>query len=230
MDGRSSVRAVALAALAAMAAACGKGDTVVAPRLEATCAARPAAGSAPLLVSFTLAVAGAEGPFQVAVSYGDGATGTDPDRPHTFVGAGAYTTAFTVSTATQSARCAVAIVVAAPVIVTVPVPIVNTPPVAFFQTTPAAGPGDQIAGRAPLSVRFNMCGSSDADRDPLRWTMDFQGDGTLEVDGTTGADCRRDTVYATGTYRPRICVTDLGEDRQPLHPFQCKVYTVTATP
>jgi PKD repeat protein len=228
MDGPSSIRAVALAALSAMAAGCGKGDTVVAPRLEATCAASPAAGSAPLLVSFTLSVAGAEGPFQVAVSYGDGATGTDPDRPHTFVAVGAYTAAFTVSTATQSARCAVAIDVAAPVIV--PVPIVNTPPVAVFQTTPAAGSGDQIAGRAPLSVRFNMCGSSDVDRDVLRWTMDFQGDGSIDVDGTTGAACRRDFVYATGTYRPRICVTDLGPDRQPLHPFQCKAYTVTATP
>ena len=229
MDGRSSVRAVALTALSAAVAACGKGDTVVAPRLEATCAARPVAGSAPLLVSFTLAVSGAEGPFQVAVTYGDGTSGTDPDRPHTFVGAGAYTAAFTVSTASQSARCAVAIQVNAPVIV-VPVPIVNTPPAAFFQTTPAAGPGDQIVGRAPFSVRFNMCGASDVDRDPLRWTMDFQGDGTLEVDGTTGADCRRDALYAIGTYRPRICVTDLGEDRQPVHPFQCKSYTVTATP
>lgn len=229
MDGRSSTRAAALAAIAALTAACGKSDTVIAARLEATCAASPASGSAPLLVSFTLAVAGAEGPFQVAVNYGDGVTGTDPDRPHTFVGAGAYTAAFTVSTATQSARCAVAIAVSAPVVVT-PTPIVNTPPKAFFQTTPAAGPGDQITGRAPFTVRFNMCGASDADRDVLRWTMDFQGDGTLEVDGTTGADCRRDAVYAAGTYRPRLCVTDLGEDRQPAHPFQCKTYTVTVTP
>ncbi len=220
------VRIAAGAALAALLGGC-RGDTVVAPKLEATCAANPAQGVAPLLVSFNLNVAGAEGPFTVGVSYGDGTAGADPDRPHTFVAAGAYTVAFTVSTARQSARCSTTVSVSP--LPLVPVSIGNTPPHAVFQTTPPAGPGDQIAGSAPFTIRFNMCGSSDVDQDVLRWTMDFQGDGTNEVDGTTGGACRRDFTYAAGTYRPRICVTDLGPDREPLHPFQCKTYTVTAS-
>ncbi len=220
------VRIAAGAALAALLGGC-RGDTLVAPKLEATCAANPASGVAPLLVTFNLSVAGAEGPFIVGVNYGDGLAGADPDRPHTFVAAGVYTVAFTVSTARQSARCSTTVSVSPLPIV--PVLVENTPPRAVFQTTPPAGPGDQIVGPAPLAIRFNMCGSSDVDLDVLRWTMDFQGDGTNEVDGTTGGACRRDFTYAAGTYRPRICVTDLGPDREPLHPFQCKTYTVTAS-
>ena len=220
------VRIAAGAALAALLGGC-RSDTLVAPKLEATCAANPAQGVAPLLVSFNLSVAGAEGPFTVAVSYGDGTAGADPDRPHTFVAAGAYTVAFTVSTAHQSARCSTTVSVSPLPIV--PVSIGNTPPRAVFDTIPRAGPGDQIVGTAPLAIRFNMCGSSDVDHDVLRWTMDFQGDGNNEVDGTTGGACRRDFTYAAGTYRPRICVTDLGPEREPAHPFQCKTFTVTAS-
>ena len=220
------VRIAAGAALATLLGGC-RGDTPVAPSLQATCAANPASGVAPLLVTFSLSVAGAEGPFTVGVSYGDGTAGADPDRPHTFVAAGAYAVVFTVSTARQSARCSTTVSVSP--LPLVPVSIGNTPPQAVFQTTPPAGPGDQIAGSAPLAIRFNMCGSSDVDKDVLRWTMDFQGDGTNEVDGTTGGACRRDFTYAAGTYRPRICVTDLGPDREPAHPFQCKTYTVTAS-
>lgn len=111
----------------------------------------------------------------------------------------------------------------------VPVLIENTPPRAVFDTIPRAGPGDLIVGKAPLTIRFNMCASSDVDKDVLRWTMDFRGNGINEVDGTTGGACRRDFTYTAGTYRPRICVTDLGPDREPLHPFQCKTYTVIAS-
>jgi hypothetical protein len=75
-----------------------------------------------------------------------------------------------------------------------------------------------------------MCGSSDVDHDVLRWTMDFQGDGKDEVDGTTGGACRRDFTYAVGTWKPRICVTDLLADGSNAHAFQCKAYTVAATP
>ncbi|PYQ21309.1 MAG: hypothetical protein DMF79_08475 [Acidobacteria bacterium] len=220
------VRIAAGAALAALLGGC-RSDTLVAPKLEATCAANPAQGIAPLRVSFNLSVAGADGAFTVEVSYGDGTAGADPDRPHTFVAAGAYTVAFTVSTARQSARCSTTVSVSPLPIV--PVSIGNTPPQAVFDTIPRAGPGDQIAGAAPLAIRFNMCGSSDVDHDVLRWTMDFQGDGTNEVDGTTGGACRRDFTYAAGTYRPRICVTDLGPEREPAHPFQCKTFTVTAS-
>src|SRR6266498_2737006 len=185
------VRIAAGAALATLLGGC-RGDTLVAPKLEATCAANPASGVAPLLVTFNLSVAGAEGPFTVGVNYGDGIAGADPDRPHTFVAAGVYTVAFTVSTARQSARCSTTVSVSP--LPLVPVPIENTPP---------AGPGDQIVGPAPLAIRFNMCGSSDVDHDVLRWTMDFQGDGTNEVDGTTGGGRRRGPAAADGAPRPR---------------------------
>jgi len=219
-----SLRMVLAGALGVGLGSC-HGDTLVGPRLEATCSANPATGPAPLLVAFNLGVSGADGAFTVAVSYGDGASGTEPDRPHTFVAPGVYTASFTVTTATQSARCASTVSATAPQIV--PVPIENTPPRAVFETTPAAGPGDQLTGKAPLTIRFNMCGSSDIDHDVLRWTMDFQGDGKNEVDGTTGG---RDFTYVVGTYKPRICVTDLRADGSDAHAFQCKAYTVTATP
>lgn len=222
-----SLRIVLAAALGAALWSC-HGDTLVGPRLEATCSANPATGPAPLIVAFSLGVSGADGAFTVAVSYGDGSSGTEPDRPHTFVTPGVYTASFTVSTATQSARCASTVSATSPSIV--PVPIDDTPPKASFDTIPAAGPGDQIAGKAPLTIRFNMCGSSDVDLEVLRWTMDFQGDGRNEVDGTTGGACRRVFTYAAGTYEPRICVTDLRADGSNAHPFQCKSYTVTATP
>ena len=227
MKAMPSLRIVLLAAVGVALGSC-HGDSLVGPRLEATCSANPATGQAPLLVAFSLGVSGAEGPFTVAISYGDGASGTDPDRAHTFAAPGVYTASFTVTTATQSARCASTVGATTPPIV--PVPIDNTPPKANFDTIPTAGPGDRITGLAPLTVRFNMCGSTDVDLDVLRWTMDFQGDGTNEVDGTTGGACRRVFTYAVGTYHPRICVTDLRADGSNAHPFQCKAYTLTATP
>lgn len=227
MGALRSLRIVLAAAVGLALGSC-HGDTLVGPRLEATCSANPATGPAPLLVAFNLGVSGAEGSFTVAVAYGDGASGTEPDRTHTFVAPGVYTASFTVSTATQSARCASTVTATTPPIV--PVPLDDTPPKAVFETLPAAGPGDQIAGKAPLAVRFNMCGSSDVDREVLRWTMDFQGDGRNDVDGTTGAACRRTFTYAAGTYQPRICVTDLRADGSNAHAFQCKSYMVTATP
>jgi hypothetical protein len=214
--------------LAAAALGSCHGDTLVGPRLEASCSANPATGQAPLLVAFNLGVSGGDGPFTVAVSYGDGTSGTEPDRSHIFVTPGVYTVSFTVSTATQSARCASTVSATSPSIV--PVPIDDTPPKAVFETIPPAGPGDRLTGKAPLAIRFNMCGSSDVDLEVLRWTMDFQGDGKNEVDGTTGGACRRDFTYAAGTYQPRICVTDLRADGSNAHAFQCKGYTVIATP
>lgn len=224
----SPSRRVLLAAAVGLALGACDGDTPVAPRLEATCSASPTTGAAPLLVAFSLGVSGAEGPFTVVVSYGDGASGSEPDRPHTFVAPGVYTASFTVSTATQSARCASTVTASSPPIV--PVPIDDTPPKAVFETIPAAGPGDQITGKAPLAVRFNMCGSSDVDLEVLRWTMDFEGDRRIDVDGTNGSACRRTFTYVAGTWHPRICVTDLRADGSNAHDFQCKGYTVTATP
>lgn len=203
-------------------------ETTTAPTLSATCAANPSTGPPPLAVSFNLSVAGATGSPQVAVDYGDGTSGTNPDAVHNYPSLGLFTASFTVTAAGQTARCATTVTVVAS---TLPaIPIVNTPPNAVFRSTPAAGPGDQITGAAPLVVRFNMCNSGDPDGDRLLFTMDFDGDGRNEVQGTSGAACRRDSnPYGAGTHSPRVCVTDIGADGKTLHRFQCRSYRVIAS-
>jgi hypothetical protein len=178
-------------------------------------------------VNFGLNIAGAEGSFTVSISYGDGSTGGDPAVPHTYAAGGVYSAAFTIRTASQSALCTTAVNVSSP---PPPSPPPNQPPDPVFKSTPAAGAGNVIAGTAPFSVRFNLCDSRDPEQDPLYFTMDFQGDGAFDIGGTTGAQCRHDYVYAVGTYQPRVCVTDLGPDGVPLHPYQCNRYTLRANP
>jgi hypothetical protein len=221
---RRPLAAVALAALAALPG-CQK-DQVVAPSLAVTCEARPASGPAPLPVSFLLAVSGAEGTFGVSIAYGDGASGTNPDAPHTYASAGTYVAAFTVTSAAQSARCSTTVTVSAP-----PAPA-NRPPDPVFKTTPDAGGSnqDRINGTAPLGVRFNLCPTTDPDGDLLWFSMDFDGDRKFDSEGTTGAYCRRDWTYAAGTWRPRVCVHDMAASYEALHEDQCKSYTVTVTP
>jgi hypothetical protein len=222
---RPLAAAVALAALAVVPA-CQK-DEVVAPSLGVTCEARPGSGQAPLPVSFLLTVSGAAGTFDVSVSYGDGASGTSPDTPHTYVSAGTYVAAFTVTTATQSARCSATVTVAA-----APPAPVNRPPDPVYKTTPeAVGTSqDKITGTAPLAVRFNLCASTDPDADLLWFSFDFDGDRHFDAEGTTGAYCRRDWTYTAGTWHPRVCVHDVTSSYEALHDDQCKSYTVTVTP
>jgi hypothetical protein len=219
---------VVVAFLAVAGPACQKDETVTAPALGATCEARPASGPAPLLVSFPLSVSGAEGPFSVSVSYGDGATGTNPDAPHTYTASGAFTASFTVTTATQSARCSTTVTVQ-PGTPPSPPPSSNRPPTAVFKSTPDAV-GSTISGTAPLSVRFNMCASSDPEGDPLYFLMDFDGDGRIDWGGLTGAHCRADHLYAAGTWRAGNCLHDIDADRKARHGDQCKTYTVVVTP
>jgi PKD repeat protein len=214
------------ALLTAAGPACQKDHTVTAPALGATCEARPASGEAPLVVSFLLSVSGAEGPFRVAVSYGDGANGSDPDVAHTYASGGAYTASFTVSTATQSARCSTAVTVQPG---TPSPPSSNRPPTAVFKSTPGAA-GSTITGAAPLAVRFNMCASMDPEGDRLYFIHDFDGDGKIDWAGTTGAHCRADHVYAAGTWKARNCLHDTDANGEALHDDQCKTYTVVVTP
>jgi PKD repeat protein len=164
------------------------------------------------------------------VDYGDGVVGTDPGNPHTYAAAGTFTAGFTVSTAAQSARCSTVIQVSpAPTPSPTPTPVgENQPPDAVFRTTPEAAPGRIIRGVVPLSVRFNMCATTDPERDPRRYKMDFDGNGDYEVDGSTGGDCRRSYTYRfDGRYSPELCVTDIdASSRAPLHRFQCRTYSV----
>jgi hypothetical protein len=74
----------------------------------------------------------------------------------------------------------------------------------LFKTTPKADTLDQINGKAPLSVMFNMCAITDADRgDALGYTFEF-GDGA-----TAGHHCRAEHIYEKqGTFEATICVHD----------------------
>jgi hypothetical protein len=220
--------------LAVSGPACQKGQTVTAPSLTAQCAASPGSGTAPLTVAFTLNVAGAQGAFSVAIDYGDGTKGTEPDRPHVYTSAGSYTPSFTVTTSTQSARCSAAVTVAAPA--PTPTPGPNQPPQAVFKTKPSAS-GSTISGKAPLTVEFNLCLTEDPEKDPLRYTMDLNGDGAYEFQGSTGADCRHPATYGVGTHPATICVTDIACTTWPacagyptLHPLQCRGYSVVVGP
>ena len=212
--------------LAAAGPACHDEETVTAPTLSATCSPQPASGPAPLSVAFLVGVSGAEGPFSVAVSYGDGATGTDPSTPHTYAAAGDFIAAFMVTTATQTARCSTAVAVGPG---TSPSPGTNQAPQAVFKSVPDPVHGT-ISGRAPLSVRFNMCPSADPDGDKLYFTMDFNGDGDVDQGGTTGGNCRRDHVYSAGTWTARNCLRDIDANGKALHEDQCATYSVVATP
>jgi PKD repeat protein len=208
---------------------CG-GDNATSPvagDLTATCGASPTAGQAPLPVTFRLSVSGASGPYTTLVNYGDGVTSTDPSVPHVYQTAGAYNVAFSASQGSRSASCSTNVTVSA-----APSSAVggNQPPNAEFKTNPIDDGLGRITGKAPFTVNFNMCPSTDPDGDALLFTMDFNGDGKLEVNGTTGASCRRANTYAAGTYKAKICVTDMNSGGQQLHPFQCTVYTITATP
>jgi hypothetical protein len=227
---------VALSLLAA--ASCR--DHATAPTLSATCSTTPSSGPAPLEVRYALNVAGAEGRFQVAIQYGDGTSGADVTASHTYRNAGSFTVAFDITTPTQSALCSTVVRVdssssptagptSAPTAAPTPRPTPGGPnqaPNAVFRTTPAADSNGEITGKGSLSVELNMCRTEDPERDLLNFTMDFEGDGTLEVNGRTGGDCRRTRAYGPGTYRPRICVTDVNEGLGPNHPYQCRSYTV----
>jgi hypothetical protein len=226
-----------------LALAGGGCDETLAPSLTATCSATPPSGPAPLAVRFALNVAGAQGAFDVRIDYGDGATGDDPAASHVYTSPGTYTAGFTVRTPTQSALCSTVVRADAPGgpaptgAPTSPVPTPrptpggsNQAPDAIFRTTPAANSAGEITGARSLSVEINMCRTADPERDPLQFTIDFEGDGVVEVNGRTGGDCRRTRVYGPGTYRPRACVTDLNEGLGPNHAFQCRSWTVRVTP
>jgi PKD repeat protein len=230
-------RAVVLALLAGLATAgpgCNEGDTVTTPTLAATCSATPASGPAPLVVSFALSISGAQGTPQVTVSYGDGATGTNPDATHTYATEGVYTASFDVTTADQSARCATTVTVSSgagggPGPTPTPGPGGNLPPVLDVKTRPFAKNG-KITGTAPLTVKLSICDSADPEGDTVYFTMDSDGDGSFDTHGTTGGSCRREPTFSTGTWKPQVCVTDLDPAGARLHDLQCQVLTVVANP
>ena len=231
--------AVALVLAATSGPACLQ-DTTTEPvsPLAIRCSANPASGAAPLSVAFGLDIEGALGTLSVAIQYGDGTQGTDPDVRHVYGDAGDYMASITVTAGVETARCSVPVSVApAPAPAPAPTPrAANQPPVPEFRTTPPAT-GTSLTGTAPFRVEFNLCRSVDADKDTLYYKMDLDGDGGFEFHGATGVDCRHGATYAVGTRTATVCVTDKGcpswplcDDYAPLHPFQCRSYTVTAVP
>jgi hypothetical protein len=228
---------------AAWASACNSGSVTDATQpLAITCSANPTSGMVPLTVAFALNVQNARGNVSVAISYGDGTQqGADPNERHVYAVAGDYVASITVKAGVDTARCSVPITVAAAPTPTptpsstVPNPPGNQAPIAFFSTTPA---GTTLTGKAPFTVEFNMCRTVDPDGDRLLFKMDLDGNGSFEYFGSTGADCRHEAVYkVAGTITATMCVTDVDcpswpicWDYAPLHPYQCRSYTVNAIP
>lgn len=227
-----------LAAAAAVLPACQTTTTEAPPPLAINCSAIPPSGQAPLSVAFGLDVMNALGTLGVSISYGDGAQGTDPNARHVYSVPGDYMASITVTAGAETARCSLPISVApTPALTPSPTPVPpNRPPDALFLTVPAAS-GTSIRGKAPFLVSFNMCRTTDPDGDRLLFRMDLDGDGRFEVFGSSGADCRHEMTYAVGMRTATLCVADVGcpswpicWDYPPLHPYQCRSYSVTAMP
>ena len=204
-------------------------DSVTGGSLALTCAASPASGTAPLQVGFTAVTSGTTSSVSVAINFGDGTTAVGTTVGHTYGIPGSYTARFTAtSSGGASAECSTGVKVSAP-----PAgpagPLGNQPPDAIFKTDPPDASGT-ISGQAPLDVNFNMCPTVDPDHDPLYFTMDFQLDGSLDVQGTTGAACRSGSTYSAGSFQARVCVTDIDGGGGALHPAQCRIYSIEATP
>jgi PKD domain-containing protein len=219
MNRNTGIRLVCLAAL--LLPACDEEQNPTAPALSSTCEARPATGPAPLAVSFLLNISGAQGATTVAINYGDGQTGTNPDVPHSYAAAGSYTASFDVTTSTQSARCTAAVSVSGG---TNPAGG-NQSPTAVFKSTPAAT-GPTITGSSPLDVTFNMCASSDPEGDQLYFLADYDGDGKFDFGGVTGGNCRSNHVYTTGNYTAEMCLYDRDKNGKALHDDICKTYLI----
>jgi hypothetical protein len=214
-----------LACLLALVLPACQEDTPTTPAMSATCEARPATGPVPLVVSFLLNISGAQGTTTVAISYGDGQSGTNPSAPHTYSNGGSYTASFDVTTSTQSARCSAVVTATG----TAGPSGGNKPPNAVFKVSPGEV-GGRVTGKAPFTVNFNMCPTSDPEGDELYFLFDFDGNGTFDFGGITGFHCRADRTYAVGTYKPEICVHDRNAARIPLHDDICATYTIDATP
>jgi hypothetical protein len=99
--------------------------------------------------------------------------------------------------------------------------VANDPPDVVFRTTPRADATGRIVGRAPLTVTFNMCPTTDPDEgDELKFKYDFDGTGVFER-----GRCRGTHVYRkAGCKMATVCASD----RQPTNGDICRTYQVCA--
>ncbi len=102
----------------------------------------------------------------------------------------------------------------------------NQPPNAVIRTNPPATAGSVIEGYSPMTVTFNSCRSTDPDGDPLKYTFDLDGDGTLETMGT----CRFTVTYHAATMGGET-VTACVDDRTNLEGHRiCKAFRLFSGP
>lgn len=101
----------------------------------------------------------------------------------------------------------------------------NQVPSAIFRTRPPANVEGVIAGGAAVDVTFNLCQSTDPDPgDELRFSFDFNGDGTVDQIGHCRASHRYEVAAFESACVPAVaCVTD----RQPEHRI-CETFQVCA--
>ena len=101
----------------------------------------------------------------------------------------------------------------------------NQPPRAVFRTRPRAGEDGVIAGGSSFEVTYNLCPSTDPDPgDQLRFSFDFDGDGTVDERGHCRATRRYEVgAYESGCTKTTACVSD----RQPDHAV-CRTFQVCA--
>lgn len=200
------------AALALSACEDGDSPSGASGALSVSCAATPASGLVPLTVRFEATPSGGGGSYATSWSFGDGTAASDPAATRTFATPGVYSATAEVRSGSQRASCGVTVTAQAPARAPLPA---NAAPVARFKTNP-----DPPSGRAPLTVVFNACQSSDPDGDPLVFRFDVF-DGLFDT-----GHCRREHTYRTrGSYRARICVTDAFPGRED----QCQSYTVVVS-
>ena len=169
--------------------------------LPLTVVADPPAGPAPLATTFHLTTSDPQGrAVHYSVDFGDG---TSPaggevaapypavDVPHTYASPGAYRA---VVTATNAAGAAAT-------------KLVEISATGAGNTAPDASLAlDAASGSVPLPVKATIAGS-DAERDPLTYTLDF-GDGTTPVRGDLPQDPVGHTYDKVGTYVVRLAVSD----------------------
>jgi hypothetical protein len=99
----------------------------------------------------------------------------------------------------------------------------HSEPDAVFKVNPTRGADGVVRGQSPFDVTFNMCQSRDPDPgDELRFTYDFDGDGTVDARGP----CRATNTYRAprATERCRQAITCVS-DRQPDHSV-CRTWEV----
>lgn len=75
----------------------------------------------------------------------------------------------------------------------------NTPPSALLSVSPASG-------AAPLNVTFSINGT-DADGDALSWSLDLDGDGTADINGTT-LPSTYNATYELGNHSAILTIHD----------------------